>query len=158
MLDRFFSALGFLGVALTSMTMLWCCGGEQVPKKLRNVAPYSGPPDYRFDEQFPDIMEFEQGVRSSYDLLGASHVPSPGKPEMTIENLPENAVFDGKVLAWQPPCTLDQGFFLRSYGVHYILVTLKNTVRPEDFLKRRAALLVHEFREFSGRDCGVEES
>jgi hypothetical protein len=126
---------------------------KNVPDNVQLTAPEEAPLHFYFDENFFDVMEFEQGVMAKYPIADAAHVPAPGTPIVEVENLPEGATFDGRMLSWLPPCGEFSDFYLRGYGVHYILVTLRSSAHPDDYLKRRAALLAHKFKDYDDLRC-----
>src|SRR5262249_3836297 len=103
------------------------------------------------------VMEFEQGFLHSYPITDAAEVPKPGVPVITIENLPKDATFDGKTLSWRPPCGNDADFYENNVGIWPIVMTLKSSIDDENFVKRRAALIVHEFKEYPDVKCGEKQ-
>lgn len=132
---------------------LAACGSKSVETDLGNKPAQKGPPPYAFNAGFPDVMEFEQGLPYTYQLDEQVQVPE-GTPILAIDNLPETASFDGKVLTWTPPCDLPATFFRNGYGLHYIQLTLKSSVDENQFVQRRAVLFVRQFKGTPGQKCG----
>ena len=131
------------------------CGSTAIPTPpIQDRKPSSGPPDYHFDEDLPDTLELEQGYEEQVELLTAAHVPSPGAPVITVENMPEGAKFDGKIFSWTPPCGRTALPFQRGLAEFKIKFTLKSDQDPVQFVQRRMNLRVYPFIEGPGRVCG----
>jgi hypothetical protein len=143
------------GLVILAIYATFSCGGQQVPvNDLRLTPPEKGPPQYDFDTKFHNVMRFQQGVEGSYDIAQAAHVPPPGRPELTISGLPKEAHFDGKVLTWSPPCEAEAGFYVLNWAERHVVVTLKSSLDPDQFVQEGAVLLVREFEPFEDVKCG----
>ncbi len=141
------------GIALFLMVG---CGSSSAEDKLDTKPSAKEYPEFAFAPSFPDVMEFDQGDSHSYDLAKEVKVPE-GEPIMTIENLPANANFDGKVLEWAPSCTMPDDFFHYGYGLHHIRLTVRSSVNPNQYVQRRAVLFVREFVAAPNQKCGQKK-
>ncbi len=136
-------------------TTLAGCGAKNPPTpKTQDHKPNSGPPDFHFTDDMPDTIEFEQGYGEQLDVLANASVPGPGTPVVTVESLPEGAIFDGRILSWIPPCGVSSIEFQRGLAEFKIRFTLWSSEDNKQFVQRRINLRVYPFHEGPGRVCG----
>jgi hypothetical protein len=143
------------GVLLTATWLVSACGSQTPQDKLAHERAAKGPPAFTFDDTFQDVMEFEQGIPRTYDLASTAHVPEPGTPVLTADDLPVGATFTDGQLTYTAPCGPDDAFYARGYGVNYIMVTLRSSASSDEFVQRRVALLVHAYKVYKDRPCGT---
>lgn len=142
-----------LSIIALLLSLATACGSSQVEKDLEPTQQDKGPPNYSFGAEFPFVMAFNQGVEKSYDLLDHVKVPS-SSPVLSVENLPEGATFDGKMLTWTPSCDMPVESFGDGHTIHYIRFTLKSAADDEQYVQRSAALLILQHQSSTGRKCG----
>jgi hypothetical protein len=109
------------------------------------VPPKRDQPSYTWG-QMPYNFRFEQGTHRDYDI-GQYVAVERGNPVVTVRNLPQGATFDGKTLAWTPPCGKDPDFYKLGIGEQTLIFTLKSDDGSADFVERDANLFVYEFDE-----------
>lgn len=131
-ISRFLRAIGW-GVCILSLSS---CGEPQeklVPIKVGTL-------------EFDSVMDFVKGVNSSYPIIAS--LPDRNDPEVSIEPLPDGAVFEANTLSWTPSCQLSQkdGYFYRGYTVFHVDIIMKGATE-QTMVTRQAALLVHEKQE-----------
>lgn len=144
-----------IGLSLIAAALLSNCGGTSVPAPaVQDRKPDTGPPNFHFDEGFPDTMEFEQGYERQFNILAMSHVPSEMAPVVTVENLPPGAVFDGQVFSWTPGCGATAFSFQHDSADFSMRFTLKASGDTEQFIQRRISVRVYRFFDGPGRSCG----
>ena len=145
----------YLSLSVLAASLLARCGTSSVPTpEIQDRKPHSGPPDFHFDDAFPDTIEFEQGYSREFKLGSLAHVPSPGNAVLTVENLPVGAKFDGQTFAWTPACGAGALAFQQDLAESIIRFTLRSDVDANETIQRRVNLRVHRFYEGPGRTCG----
>lgn len=143
-------------VTMLATLSLQCCGNNNVPDNIDSKAPDKGPPnEYKFTQEFPYSMEFEQGRSATYNVIQTVKVPFPGNPILTFQSLPAGAVFDGTNITWTPPCNLTADFFNnRNYKILPLMAKLSSSLDSSQFVDHSVFLIVHRFVEFDDRKCG----
>ncbi|HTL12303.1 MAG TPA: hypothetical protein VL588_07435 [Bdellovibrionota bacterium] len=108
---------------------------------------------------FPQVMEFQEGVKGEYTVQ--AWVPAPGKATVTIDPLPEGAQFDGETgkLVWTPSSTAaNDPQMPASDARHYtVKLTLKSDLAPMGVYEREAVLVVKNTRGDFKVDLGVTD-
>ncbi len=105
-----------------------------------------------FFVRVPTALEFEQGQLSEYKIEAT--VPSGFTSEVTVDNLPEGAVFKDLTLTWQPPCDLGADGKL-SRGYTYFEVRFNLKVKEDSrHLYQKTVLLIVNAWPYEDRACG----
>lgn len=139
-----------LSIVILWSTLLGACGSKQVSQEELDRKPPPIPsPSYSLDGM-PYVLRFEQGVERSYDIAQYAKVER-GNPVVTVRNLPDGAVFDGRILSWKPSCAKDPEFYQNGIGIHAVMFTLRSDANNADFIEHDAGLVVNEFNDYHGQ-------
>lgn len=118
-------------------------------------APEVSPPQFslvNFFLRVPTALEFEQGQLSEYTI--ETSVPTGYTAEITVDNLPEGAVFKNTTLTWQPSCDLgSDGKLSRGYTYFEVRFNLKVKEDPRHLYQKAVLLLVNSW-PYEDRECG----
>lgn len=141
--------IGFLAVSACGGFFLPACGGSKSEKKASKDADATAAP---YVLEYQDVMEFTRGVQDSYKIAGR-FTNEEVAARLTIDALPEGAVYEGEALSWTPSCDLkpENGQFQRGYLVRRVRINLTSTV-SDQVVQKPAILIVHKDGEQS--PCG----
>lgn len=144
----------FLIIPIILAALTSACGNKQVSQdELAKEPPPTPAPSFSLSN-LNYVIYFEQGQPGEHDIYKFARVEK-GSPVLSVQNLPETATFDGRILKWTPPCDLDPSFFVNGqFGVHVVLFNLKSDAGGDDFIERDVGLGVFRFQDFGGdRPC-----
>lgn len=120
------------------------CGSKPAAKQAQSDD--GNAPAYTLN--YSDVMEFTRGITTSYTISGGFTDKSAAT--ITVDGLPEGAVYEGETMTWQPSCDLkpENGQFLTGYMIQRLRINLTSAV-SDDVVQKPAIVIIHKDGENS---------
>lgn len=98
--------------------------------------------DVSFSLNYLNAMEFTRGVENTYLVEG--EFAQDEKPKITIDGLPEGAIFEENLITWTPSCDLsrEDGKFIKGYEFIELRINFES-LKTDNIIQRPAFIIVH---------------
>ena len=126
--------------AVLFLSAVGCRGTDYPNDDMRKDKQPAPPANFYIDSD--DYMEFDEGQAAEFKVVGV--VPEPGTAFLTVERLPDGAIFKDGLVKWAPPVNAGLGLaeVQRGFVTERARFTLKSSADETSQVQKSILLFV----------------